>query len=284
MYSNIDDLGVAIFVISDPNIRSSKILDLLENRRTKHQRISPIFLKQNPINFNAKRSLILSKKHLTLSEIGCAKSHLTCYEKFLSSNKDFAIIFEDDADLIDANTDAFYETTKKFLLFTDKKSKSEPTVLLYYTESANLIIANDDFYSIVGNASTTMAYLINRLAAVELLARNANYDYVADWPKGTSIKFFLPTINLFEHGSKNGSVVSLIEPDRFSSKLNMKRKILQNLRIISFENYFSNIKYFNGLTEYMRILWIPLLQWQLFRAILRLYPNAKKLKSVEKSK
>jgi GR25 family glycosyltransferase involved in LPS biosynthesis len=277
------ELGVSIFIIADPEKRPSKILELLDLKGIAYQRIPPIFLENFPPGFNPKRSRVLSKKNLSLSEIGCAKSHLACYETFLNSDRDFAVIFEDDALIINSKLNIFYEITEKFLKLTKSISREKSVALLYYTESANLIRFNPEFYRIVGNASHAMAYLINRNAARELISRNSNTDFVADWPKGTSIKYFLPAMSLFEHGSKNGSVESFIEPERTSSKLTLGSKLLQNIRIISFENYYSNRKYFTGIGEYVKILWIPLLQWQFFRALYRSFPNSKNLKCVEKS-
>jgi glycosyl transferase family 25 len=280
MPGKFDDLRISIFVISDPNIRPSKILSLLENEGIKHRKVSPIFLKHYPAEFNSKRSQVLSKKRLSLSEIGCATAHLSCYSNFLESGDDFALVFEDDAHLIDSNLDSLYDLTRKFLEFKKATFKHESIAMLYYSESANVIQANEYFYNIVGNASHAMAYLINRLSAMELLKRNAQYDYVADWPKGTEIKFFLPKIKLFEHGSKNGSVESFIELGRLDNTLNFQSKIIQNLKIIFFVAYFKNISFFSGISDYIRILWMPIFQWQYFRILSNLFPNSRRKKIV----
>jgi len=275
MPGKFDDLRISTFVISDPNIRPSKILSLLENEGIIYRRVSPIFLEHYPVEFNSKRSQVLSKKRLSLSEIGCASAHLSCYLKFLESGDDYALIFEDDAHLIDSNIDSLYELTRNFLAFKKATFKRESIALLYYSESANVIQANEYFYKIVGNASHAMAYLINRLSAMELLKKNAHFDYVADWPKGTGIKFFLPKIKLFEHGSKKGFVESFIELGRLDNTLNFQSKIIQNLKIIFFVTYFKNISFFSGITDYIKILWIPIFQWQYFRVFSKLFPNSK---------
>lgn len=280
MPGKFDDLRISIFVISDPNIRPSKILSLLENEGIKHHRVSPIFLKQYPVEFNAKRSQVLSKKRLSLSEIGCAKAHLSCYSKFLESDDDFALIFEDDAHLIDSDLDSLYNLTRKFMDFNKATFKYDSIAMLYYSESANIIQANQYFYNIVGNASHAMAYLINRLSAMDLLKRNAQSDYVADWPKGTGIRFFLPESRLFEHGSKNGSVESFIEPARLFNTLDFQSKILQNLKIIFFVTYFRNISFFSGINDYVRILWVPIFQWQFFRVLSILSPKSRRIKVI----
>ncbi|CAN2213814.1 Glycosyl transferase, family 25 [Candidatus Nanopelagicaceae bacterium] len=282
MSTKFQRLGASIFIIADPEKRSSKLLELLQERGVPHERIPPTFLHEYPPEFNPKRSHVLSKKALTLPEIGCAKSHLECYRAFLESENNYAVIFEDDADLIDSDLDALSDLTGKFLKFAKTIPYEKPIALVYYTESANLIRLNEDFYQVIGNASHAMAYLINRNAAKKILERNTNIDYVADWPRGTAIKFFFPVRQLFEHGSKNGLVKSFIEPERFSSALDLKTKLAQNLRIVTFAHYFSNFKNFNGIREYLKILWLPLIQWQLFRAISRLIPNSQKIKSLKK--
>jgi len=282
--SNFEDLGISVFIISDPEVRPSKILELLKSRAIKFQRISPFFFKQYPTDFDARRSRVLSKKHLTLSEVGCAKSHLTCYEIFLKSESDFALIFEDDADLINSNVDALWDITEKYILFTNEVSKLEPIALTYHTESANLITANKDFYSAVGNASNTMAYLINRLGASELIVRNAHLDYVADWPRGTRIKFHVPVTKLFDHGSKNGSVKSLIESGRILYRRGFILNLLQNLSIVTFTTYFRNLSYFSNFKDYIRVLWFPIIQWKYFRIASKPIPNSNNHLYLRKSK
>lgn len=262
------NLPFQIYVIGDTHIRPSTIIEYLEKNNIPFEKISPTFYTTIPAHFDPVRSQVLSKKHLSLSEIGCANSHQLCYKRLLNSESDYALVLEDDAELVDSDFNSVTLLAKKFIAENSRKFESESRALLFYTESANLLeIKNstNEFFVLRGNASHAMAYLLNGSAALELLNKNANLDYVADWPKGTNVNFYLTKKRLFNHGSKNAKVKSLIETGRMLSKLPSKDKFILNLKILILIEYVLYRKYFRNLADFIRILWWPLIGWQINR-------------------
>ena len=261
-------LPFEIFVIGDNQIRPSRIINLLETRGIPFQTVPPTFYSSSPNHFNQARSQILSKKLLSLSEMGCANSHLLCYKRLLDSDSEYALVLEDDAELINSDCHELVEIANMFINRNFLNTKSKSRLLLYYTESANLLenkVSKGEFLVVRGNPSHAMAYLLNRSAAKELLTANAYLDYVPDWPKGTSLEFYLTRRRLFNHGSKLGTVESLLERGRKQSKLNVRERNILNIRILLLVQYFANREFFSSFTDFVRILWWPLVEWQINR-------------------
>jgi hypothetical protein len=106
--------ALSCFVIGDDKKRKIVVLPNLHKFGFKPKIIAPNFFDKWPVNFSRERSLALTRRSLSLGELGCAQSHLDCYKTFLDSNSHLTLIFEDDAFLSDQKLNEFNTRDKYF--------------------------------------------------------------------------------------------------------------------------------------------------------------------------
>tara|TARA_B100001250_G_scaffold88085_1_gene72864 strand:+ start:761 stop:1513 length:753 start_codon:yes stop_codon:yes gene_type:complete len=144
------------------NIVDFEIIDAIDGEEIKKSELDLLISKSNkfinPIN-----------TFMNAPEICCALSHIKVYKKFIETNMDYALIFEDDAIFLNN----FSEKLKKFIL---KNFKYEKQIMLL-TElwqffKKPLDIENEYEIVDVRNAVLTHAYFINREAAKSLISFN----------------------------------------------------------------------------------------------------------------
>ena len=113
-------------------------------------------------------------------EIGCTLSHRDCYKCLLDSNRQFALLLEDDVHfLIDPLDRDFWLAAGKMM------NTEKPLVLLLhadisYTGKEKFFCEGYVYYSVY-NAMYTTAYFINRSAAKLLLQKKRPYWVADDW-------------------------------------------------------------------------------------------------------
>jgi hypothetical protein len=261
------EIGYPIFVIADLQRRPSSIISQLSAIGISFNIIPSTFISEYPVGFNPERCQALSKRVVTLSEVGCALSHLASYRELLKSDHQYAYVFEDDASFLDGENVSVFDYGINFIESV-KTSSNQSNLLLLHTESANLksvSLGGLKIFRAAGNPSHSLAYLISRQASVELIESNQNCDYVADWPRGTDIDFYCSIEKYFAHGSKNGSTLSMIEPSRSVKLSGTRWNLVRNIRDLTLVTYFANRKYFLNLDNYFRIIWWPFLEWKYFR-------------------
>ena len=153
------------------NIVDFEIIDAIDGEEIKKSELDLLISKSNkfinPIN-----------TFMNAPEICCALSHIKVYKKFIETNMDYALIFEDDAIFLNN----FSEKLKKFIL---KNFKYEKQIMLL-TElwqffKKPLDIENEYEIVDVRNAVLTHAYFINREAAKSLISFNYPIKTVADY-------------------------------------------------------------------------------------------------------
>ena len=144
------------------NIVDFEVIDAIDGEEIKKSELDLLISKSNkfinPIN-----------TFMNAPEICCALSHIKVYKKFIETNMDYALIFEDDAIFLNN----FSEKLKKFIL---KNFKYEKQIMLL-TElwqffKKPLDIENEYEIVDVRNAVLTHAYFINREAAKSLISFN----------------------------------------------------------------------------------------------------------------
>ena len=105
-------------------------------------------------------------------EVGCVLSHRKCYHEMIQSNKDYALILEDDITVVGDMNTAINQNTINFM------HSSEPRILFlsgdyWYWRKKSI---TDVFFAVGG-----YAYFINRAAAEIVLGINKPYNVADDW-------------------------------------------------------------------------------------------------------
>lgn len=105
-------------------------------------------------------------------EVGCVLSHRKCYHEMIQSNKDYALILEDDITIVGDMNTAVNHNTINFM------HSSEPSILFlsgdyWYWRKKPIT----DVFFAVGS----YAYFINRAAAEIVLQINKPYNVADDW-------------------------------------------------------------------------------------------------------
>ena len=144
------------------NINQFEIIEAIDGKTIKKNDLENLISKDkkfiNPINTN-----------MNPPEICCSLSHVKVYKKFLQTDKEYALIFEDDAIFLNNFTDNL-----KKLIIKNFRYKKQIILLGELWQFFKKPIDKDDQYEIVDvrNAVLAHAYFINREAAKSLIAFN----------------------------------------------------------------------------------------------------------------
>lgn len=254
-------------IIGDENRRPIAARKSIESAGFTSTIISSNFLENFPEYFSHKRSLALTRRTLTLGELGCARSHLDVYVNFLDSKEDLCIVLEDDVSLIPGCIYEFRQSLREISRI-QRKSPWVPRVFSFYSESA--IVSPDafedsNFHFVYGYPSHAAAYVINREAATSLLRTNSELDFQADWPKGNVVKFYLYNSKFFLHPEDKKGGHSLLEIDRKKAQHKSIYKIFLALKTLTFVTYFREKMYFKSSKQYLSDFVLPILDWQILR-------------------
>lgn len=216
-----------------------------------------IVLEQNKLSENTNVDITSLRAHIgrspLLGEIACALGHLKIYKAFSDLNLDWALVFEEDANIIDI--DCLVKHAQAVLSF----NITAPSIISLYSEYPyiNRYCKNkfrkSEFVKIPFAPWNTVAYFINKSAANLFINSQEPLKYLADWPYVSSkeICFFVVETHLIMHG--NSDRVSTIDSTR-------------GLRIVNTSNrfaiwtglwYFKNRKTFTNIKEYFYILLLP---------------------------
>ena len=160
------------------------------------------------------------------SLIGCGLSHREVYRKLLENGNEWALILEEDVNIIELN---FLEINHAL-----ETCRSVPTIIQLFTRSSRLMDSNSIIKigsgsrivfnfkpRVVGSGAS--AYVINHLAAQKALSEN-KLDGAPDWPKwaqGTCQKGIYPWM-VYET-----EVGSTITPLFISRWQNIRRRLMQ---------------------------------------------------------
>ena len=144
------------------NIQNFEIIDAIDGEKINKSDLDLLISKNNkfinPINTN-----------MNAAEICCSLSHVKVYKKFIETNIEYALIFEDDAVFLNN----FSEKLQKFIIRNFKYKKqiiSLGELWQFYKKPLD----KENEYEIVNvrNAVLAHAYFINREAAKSLLSFN----------------------------------------------------------------------------------------------------------------
>ena len=156
--------------IKKQNIKDYEIIDAIDGNKINPHRLR-IFTFQNKKNLNPWNS------KMSPSQIGCALSHIKVYKKFLKTDFEIALIFEDDAIFLHN----FNQNLIKLILKNFKYNK-QIILLSELKEFYNKILDSYKNFKIVevSNAFFTHAYFINRNAAKAIISFNYPVKTIAD--------------------------------------------------------------------------------------------------------
>ena len=124
--------------------------------------------------FNIEEAEIKYQKTILPGEVGCTMSHQKCYQKIVDCNLDYALIFEDDIEII-RPLDGIIQDIEKIM------ANETPRIILlsgwnYFTTKKRL---NESYYlTKVIDGYLTHAYLINKSAA--FLMKQEKPAFLAD--------------------------------------------------------------------------------------------------------
>lgn len=130
--------------------------------------------------FDFKKSKSYHSIDVTLGEVGCTLSHFACYKKLLASDRNYALIVEDDVGFI--GNGPFDELLNKAVKYMKPE---EPTVLQLFSFFDYLrkgLHFNNEHkvYKTYKSALTTI-YLINKQAARIIVSEGLPYWIADDW-------------------------------------------------------------------------------------------------------
>ncbi|MDB9717889.1 glycosyltransferase family 25 protein [Candidatus Pelagibacter sp.] len=152
------------------NIRNYEFVDAIDGNRLKKSQLDLMTCKNEKI-FNPKNT------NMSAGQVACALSHIKIYKKFLNSNFELALIFEDDAKFLNK----FTEKLKKFIL---KNFKYESQIVLlgklieFYKNPIDRIKSHE--FVEVTDTWGSHSYFINRKAAESIILFNYPVKTVAD--------------------------------------------------------------------------------------------------------
>jgi glycosyl transferase family 25 len=224
-------------IMADQGI-SLSFVDAVDGRELNNCRINEIRDRSN--YFKNQR-----KRNLSRGEIGCALSHLKIYKHIIDNDIEYALIFEDDIDILS-------ESVLKEILFTDSLIKNKNWDLLqlgYYqkfnTEYAETFVSfkKDQLIENVYMArpaifcSSTFAYVIRKNAASILFeyghpARVPSDFLTGDSAKlGIDLKLIVPKIigHTWDYGT-------IHEPERYENTLTSSKTVFK--KVVRKLNYF----------------------------------------------
>jgi hypothetical protein len=254
------------FVIESPEKRTSIAGNQLRSLGYEYTSVPATFYESFPETFDHKSSWIKLRRHLSLPEVGCAESHMICYRKFLESDTQLALIFEDDA--LISNKDLFV----KYLSKMENFDSDTNFCISFFTKFATVKtsdIQSEFFYSVVDVPSSTVCYVISRGSAKKLLQANEKHTYNADWPKNTGIKFYLAKQLTIE----TGHVESFMLNNRGTVDISTMERLLIMLSIFLGIHFFRYHKFFKSFNEYFCLLISPTLRRTSYRLLSRKLPE-----------
>ena len=171
-------------VISTQDILRSKNLDSKLTELGLRFEISPGVV-PNEFEFQAASlhsaflSRLFCQRNITIGEVGCALAHRNAISRFLNSNQEFGIVFEDDAEII-ANFD--FDKIMKLM-------DSDLPIITVLGWIPGYAIAKDDHISLskgpielITSPTCAFAYALNRPAAKLIMDSQEKIIDLADWP------------------------------------------------------------------------------------------------------
>jgi hypothetical protein len=181
-------IGLQAFIISLGDPRNPNLIEQLRIQGISTELVKAVDGRQwnfpfEPKLVNTKRFKRVMNRLPAGAEIGCALSHLEVAKKAKKYNLNYALVFEDDADIV---ADLLPAVIQLASLDSDK-----PAVLQIHSYRLSTLRKNTVSRSVINSQDTVgrffippfsaAAYCMNR-AAIEIYAARETVEGVADWP------------------------------------------------------------------------------------------------------
>lgn len=244
---------LTIFVISNLAGRHLQLFKVLYSNKLQFRIEQPVFFSSHPEFFDSARSYLLSRRKNSLPELGCAQAHKNIYDKMIKENIPLALIFEDDAIILDFN---------RFTLCVNEireLNTNSALVASFYSQNAELKRFTNKqklWRRCHGTPSGAVAYIINKKAAESLRSANKSLDYKADWPPSRGLTFLLNTDQVVSHSETE----SMISESRIVNELSTSLRLANTLDLLLFNRYFKLKLQMNiNLSDYLTLLYFPVI-------------------------
>lgn len=181
--TNLERSLFSVQIISTNNlVRSNNLVEKLTDQNIPFELTPGIVLTNTEFESGSNHSKLIShlicQRRITKAEVGCALAHQLAQKKFLFSDADFGIIFEDDAEIIE---EFDLEIVKNYL------NCLKPRILIFgwipgYSISYPQNLQNySNVVKVVVPPTCAFAYALNKSAA-RILASSEKILDLADWP------------------------------------------------------------------------------------------------------
>ena len=183
MLTNINSLFF-VQIISTRNVIRSKNLELKLSELELQFQVSPgVLPSKNDFNSGLLHSAFLSRltcqRNLRIGEVGCALAHRNALTNFVNSDKEFGLIFEDDAEII---ADFNFEVISNVL------DSALPIIIAlgwipgFAIARTPTLVLNEKPIELITSPTCAFAYALNHSAAKLMLSGSKKIIDIADWP------------------------------------------------------------------------------------------------------
>jgi len=198
------------------------------------------------------------------SEIGCAAAHLSAYEALLDSTYAWALIFEDDAVVLDSEellnittaiVEHFGERSGVWSLYSEGTLFPEELISVGRVTHLRLRLSPQG----------AVAYLVDRATAASLLSAQTPISNVSDWPLNAShVQFWFVPNRALTHLSNEATSTVAPEVDR-GTLVSTPTKLLMWSGLW----YLAHKRYFRSFREYCYQVMRPRLANRFWRGGIR---------------
>lgn len=240
-----------IFVISDYSGREEALLVELNSAKLSYQIQEAIFFQKIPDFWNSKLSYLMTRRKLSINELGCASAHQNTYDFMVHNEVSFALVFEDDA--IINNIDGLLKSIH--LAISQKFAPG--FILSFYSENAEIPRSNPDGLKIrkcYSPPSGAVCYLLDFDAARILLEANQSLIYPPDWPLTEEIDFYINVEKLVSHSGSS----SYLDVGRNKNKISAAKRFVNLLDLFLLSRYLKIRRIHHiDFGKYMTLLYVP---------------------------
>ncbi len=251
--------SLGFYVIGGEKGRSVTLEKQLRSLDIDFHNFPGVFYQTFPNYFSEKRSRVLSRTKLTLTELGCARAHQNVYEDVLQREYSHAVIFEDDAVILDMAAFRDFVTTAN-----SEIEIAKPFVRSFFSRSAILAkhlpskLKMHHLYQLKTPPSHTVCYLINNRACQILREVNKFGDWVADWPQSDLVEYQL-VLPMIVHPDKTQG--SLIGNERFAKRIKGPSRAIALIFEFLLLNFFIAGYKVLPFRKYLKLVYKPRIIW-----------------------
>ena len=197
-------------------------------------------------------------------EFGCALSHRLVYEWMVEHNVQWALVLEDDAQILDAHM--LKDHCAKFV--QHHTDPYVPNVLSCFSSLPPGVLFPSGINPSIRRALlppvSTVAYLINRAAAQQFIYAQTPLQFLADWPEtSVKVRYYVLQDFLVKH---DPDAESTVDP------LRIRQEYSTSMRIQRWSGiwFWRHLTSFRTPFTYIRRMWLPGLNRHLGRVQSRL--------------